>query len=148
MAESSTHPASLKLVLIDDHDAARDALVRRLNADRRIAVVGATPHLPEARRLVVEHEPHVALVDTRRRDDAGLDVITMLVALAERARPIVVVHTSFFDAEDWHRSRAAGAHEWLLKQIDVDVLFDRLWLAVREHLPPSRWMQDAHARNA
>jgi DNA-binding NarL/FixJ family response regulator len=84
-------------------------------------------------------------VDTRRQDEAGLAVITSLTSLPEAARPLVVVHTSFFDAEDWRRSRAAGAHEWLLKQIDVDVLFERLWAAVQDHLPPRRWLVDAGA---
>jgi DNA-binding NarL/FixJ family response regulator len=90
----------------------------------------------------------VALVDTRRQDEAGLAVISALASLPEATRPLVVVHTSFFDAEDWRRSRAAGAHEWLLKQIDVGVLFDRLWAAVQQQLPPCRWLAETPAPNA
>ena len=125
---------ALKLVLIDDHDCAREALVQRLGADARISVVGATPDPGEGRRMVEELHPDAALVDARRRDDGGTAAISALASLPDEARPLVVVHTSFFDADDWRRWRAAGAHEWLLKQIDVNVLFERLSAALRDHL--------------
>ncbi len=139
MPQDRSLPGVLTVVLVDDHDCAREALVRRLGAEPRIRVVGATADPLEAGRVVRDQAPHVALVDTRRHDDAGLDVIAALAALPPASRPVVVVHTSFFDAEAWRRSRCAGASEWLLKQIDVDVLFERLSCAVRQHLPPSRW---------
>lgn len=132
-SQCSAH--ALKLVLIDDHDSAREALVRRLGADARIEIVGATPDPDEGRRLVEELHPDAALIDARRRDDAGTEAISALARLPEEARPLVVVHTSFFDAEDWRRWRDAGAHEWLLKQIDINVLFERLTAALRERLP-------------
>jgi DNA-binding NarL/FixJ family response regulator len=126
--------SALKLVLVDDHDAAREALVRRLDADARIVVVGATADPAEGRRIVEDLRPHVALIDARRRDDCGAAAIKALTSLPEDSRPLVVVHTSFFDADDWCRWRDAGAHEWLLKQIDVNLLFDRLTAALRAHL--------------
>jgi len=148
MPEYHARQSSLKLLLVDDHDGAREALARRLGVDARIEVVGATSELCEALRLIDAHAPHVALIDTRRRDEAGLAIIAALASLPEMVRPLVVVHTSFFDAEDWRRSRAAGAHEWLLKQIDVAVLFDRLSSAVREQLPSPRWVAETRAGNA
>jgi two-component system response regulator DesR len=126
---------ALKLVLIDDHDCAREALVQRLDADARIAVVGATPDPGEGRRMVEELHPDAALIDARRRDDGGTAAISALASLPDEARPLVVVHTSFFDADDWRRWRDAGAHEWLLKQIDINVLFERLSAALRDHFP-------------
>jgi DNA-binding NarL/FixJ family response regulator len=139
MRPLDTPDSGLKLILIDDHDRARDALARRLRSDARITLVGATPSLDQALELVESHAPHVALVDTRRQDSQGLQVISALGALPEPARPLIVVYTSFYDAGDWRRSQLAGAREWLLKQIDVDVLFSRLSDAVKRELPESRW---------
>jgi DNA-binding NarL/FixJ family response regulator len=132
--QDQTQDSALKLVLVDDHDAAREALVRRLDADARIAVVGATADPAEGRRIVEDRRPHVALIDARRRDDRGAEAISALTSLPEDSRPLVVVHTSFFDADDWCRWRDAGAQEWLLKQIDVSLLFERLSAALRAHL--------------
>ena len=139
MSSPAVPAPRLKLVLVDDHDRARDALVRRLSTDTRITVVGATASLDPALDLARGHAPHVALVDTRRQDEQGLQVVSALAALPEAARPLVVVYTSFFDAGDWRRLHLAGAREWLLKQIDVDVLYARLSEAVKRELPACRW---------
>lgn len=129
----------LRVMLVDDHEGAREALARRLSADGRLVVGGHTAGLEEALRLVDECQPQVVLVDTRRRDDAGVAIIAALVALPERVRPLVVVHTSFFDPQEWRRSQTAGACDWVLKQIDVDSLYQRLIAAVHRGLPASRW---------
>jgi len=126
-------------MLVDDHDRARDALARRLAADQRITVVGATAVLTVALTVVGEHAPHAALIDTRRQDSRGAEVIAALAATPEKTRPLVVAYTSFFDAGEWRRLQEAGAREWLLKEIDVDVLYTRLLDAVRRELPGWRW---------
>lgn len=127
------------MILVDDHERAREALARRLSADGRLAVVGATALLDEALLFVEKLRPQVVLVDTRRRDDCGAEIISALVALPEQVRPLVVVHTSFFDPQEWRRSQRAGAFDWVLKQIDVDALYERLSAAVQRELPASRW---------
>ncbi len=139
MPGQQPHVRSLKLVVVDDHDRAREALVRRLHADGRIHVVGATASRDDALRLVRDHAPHAVLIDTRREDGGGLDVVSALAAEPEALRPLVVVHNAFFDAEMWGAARLAGADEWLLKNIDVDALFAKLSAAVVRELPRWRW---------
>lgn len=129
----------LRVMLVDDHDRAREALARRLAADRRITVVGATASLDDARALVDAHAPHAALIDTRRQDGQGAEVISALATAPAANRPLVVAYTSYFDASEWRRLQAAGAQEWLLKEIDIEVLFNRLRDAVHRELPSWRW---------
>ena len=133
------HIRSLTLVVVDDHDHARDALVRRLDSDGRIQVVGATASVDDAVRLVRDHAPHIVLIDTRREDGRGLDVVLALASEPEALRPLVVVHNAFFDADAWSAARLAGATLWLLKSIDVDALFRQLSEAVVRELPRWRW---------
>jgi DNA-binding NarL/FixJ family response regulator len=133
------HIRSLRLVVVDDHDRARDALVRRLEADGRIQVVGATASPDDALRLVRDHAPHAVLVDTRREDGHGLAVVSALTAEPEALRPLVVVYNAFFDADGWRMAQLAGAALWLLKTIDVDALFRELSDAVVRELPHWRW---------
>jgi DNA-binding NarL/FixJ family response regulator len=129
----------LRLLVVDDHHVAREALVRRLETDERIHIVGATASSTDADRLVRDHAPHAALVDTRREDALGLQVVASLAAAPEASRPIVFLHTAFFDAEAWAAARQAGATEWILKTIDVDALFDDVSAAVMRALPRWRW---------
>jgi len=128
----------LRVILIDDHDSARAALEKRLTEDGRVDVVGSTASLEDALAVVGEENPHVALVDFRRRDGEGLYVIAQLTQLPRERRPFVAVHTAFLDAEEWQRARQAGADDSILKQIGVETLIARLLAGIRAKLPPER----------
>lgn len=136
---NTKHGTRLKLLLLDDHAAARTALERRLAERPHVALVASTDALPKALQAIDEHEPHAALVDTRRQDGQGLFVLAELAQLPALKRPLIAVHTAFLDGEEWLRARHAGAHVNILKQMSVDALIERLHDAVRRELPPERW---------
>lgn len=120
----------LQLVLLDDHRAAREALVRRLCQCAEVDVAGHTADIDEAVELLKRHHPHAVLVDPRREDGAGIDAIASLVRVDMPVRPLVAAHASYFDADEWLDVRAAGAQDWILKQFDVDALVTRLSEAI------------------
>lgn len=124
----------LRILLVDDHQAAREALVRRLVHEPRVQVVGHTADIEEAVALVVRHQPHAVLIDPRRDDGAGIDAITSIAAVNVPMRPLIAAHASYFDADQWARARAAGAHDWILKQFDVDALVQRLSQAIERQM--------------
>ncbi len=116
----------LQLVLLDDHRAAREALVRRLCQCAGVDVAGHTADIDEAVELLERHHPHAVLVDPRREDGAGIEAIASLARVDMPVRPLVAAHASYFDADEWLGVRAAGAQDWILKQFDVDALVTRL----------------------
>lgn len=123
-----------RILLVDDHQAAREALVRRLVHEPRVQVVGHTADIAEAVALVVRCRPHAVLIDPRRDDGAGIDAITSIAAVDVPLRPLIAAHASYFDADQWARARAAGAHDWILKQFDVDALVQRLSQAIERQM--------------
>lgn len=143
MADSTTPPDPLRLILIDDHDSARSALERRLAADARVAVVASTARLPEALSAIARHAPHAALIDHRRQDGDGLYIVAQVDAVPRSHRPLVALHSAFLDTAEWMRARQAGADDWFLKQIGAEALVERLVEAVRRCLPPERWQSIA-----
>jgi DNA-binding NarL/FixJ family response regulator len=126
MAANQLNAVRLKLLLVDDHQAAREALVRRLASEPGVEVVGHTADITEAVALVARHQPDAVLVDPRREDGAGIDAIGSIAAVDVPVRPLIAAHASYFDADQWLRARAAGAHDWILKQFDVNALVRRL----------------------
>ena len=130
---------TLRLMLIDDHDAARSALERRLSSDPRVSIVASTASLPDALAAIEKHRPHAALVDHRRRDGDGFYIVAQLDALPAARRPLVALHSAYIDAMDWLRARQAGADEWFLKQIGVETMVSRLLDAAHRRLPAARW---------
>ena len=137
MGPDQLNAIRFRLLLLDDHCAAREALVRRLASEPRVEVVGHTSDIAEAVALVIRLQPHVALVDPRREDGAGIDAIARVAAVAGQMRPLIAAHASYFDADEWLRARAAGAQDWILKQFDVDALVNRLGNALERSVKAS-----------
>ena len=110
--------------------------MRRLVGEPRLLVTGATAVVAEAAALAGRHRPHVILIDPRRQDGAGIAAIAVLAAVELPAPPLIAAHASYYDAEQWVRAQAAGAHDWILKQFDVDALLHRLeWGLERRRNP-------------
>jgi DNA-binding NarL/FixJ family response regulator len=129
----------LRLILIDDHAGARAAFVQRLACDTHVDVVGATADVGTAIELAERERPHVVLVDTRREDDSALAIVAALARLPLEMRPLVAVHLSFFDSEQWLLAQTAGAREWVLKGFDLGATVRRLHDAIVRELPRERW---------
>ncbi|HXK34562.1 MAG TPA: response regulator [Dehalococcoidia bacterium] len=116
----------ISLILLDDHETARAALAARLAKTGRVDLVGETADPCEALRIIAEKRPHAALVDPRRQDGHGFAALAIICGAAVDGYPVVAVHTSYYDAEEWLRARDAGARDWLLKQLDVESLITRV----------------------
>jgi DNA-binding NarL/FixJ family response regulator len=129
----------ISVVLLDDHQASRHALVQRLRRHARLSVVGDTSDPEEALALVRRHRPHAVLVDTMREDRRGLQAVARLTAIDPAIRPAIVVHVSYRHVGDWAEAHAAGADAILLKEIAADTLANQLLPVVRQTLAPERW---------
>jgi len=127
------------VLLVDDHDVARRALVLRLRDHPQLEVAGDTADALEAHDLALRAGAHAVLVDPVRADGLGLQLVSSLCALPEATRPLIVVHLSYFRPELWEQARSLGAQELALKQIAVDALASQLLRAVIRCLPRERW---------
>jgi DNA-binding NarL/FixJ family response regulator len=128
----------LQLILVDSHPRARTALAKRLLGHSQLAVVGQTADPVELHELAHNHRPHVALIDPGGDANAGRVFVQSLAPIADGG-PIAVIHVSFFDQDLWSQLEAAGAHELVLKELDVDALSARLCWSVLKMLPRDRW---------
>lgn len=114
----------IRLFIIDDHADVRRALVAKLSGIRAILVVGETGEADTGMRELQAIHPDVVLVEMKRTDGRGLEIVSGIArnGLAQR----VIVLTSY--PSDWERWAAhrAGAVDYLLKDIDSTVLVDRI----------------------
>jgi DNA-binding NarL/FixJ family response regulator len=121
----------IRLLIVDDHERVRRELVAKLRRSPDLDVVGATGDGEEAVRSVAEHRPDVVLIDVKRDDGYGVELCRRLSH--DRHEPVVVVLTSYLGQQEWEEARRAGAHAYLLKQIDSKALVARIKEMVREH---------------
>lgn len=116
----------IRIVLVDEHTEARDALERRARRHARLEVVGATDSPETAVRLVEEQRPDVVLIDIKRSDGRGGDTIPLLRALDAAIRPCIVVYVALLTHAEEEAARRLGADAVLLKQLSTATLADDL----------------------
>jgi DNA-binding NarL/FixJ family response regulator len=129
----------LRIYIIDDHEDVRRALAARLGSCDEMLVVGDTADAECGVLAVRELHPNVVLVETKRGDGRGLELVSLLAqgalaqgalaqgALAQgSAAPRVVVLTSY--PSEWERWAAlrAGAVCYLLKDIGSPQLIEQI----------------------
>jgi len=113
----------VRVLIIDDHDAVRQALEARLRSAEGVEIVGCTGCWQEGVLLAVERAPLVIL-ETKRSDGQGLAALRRLKAECPGIQAIVL--TSYPDPEERRQALQAGAFRYILKEIDSSQLVQEI----------------------
>ena len=119
----------MRLLIIDDHDAVREALEARLHTTARFEIVGCTGCWRTGLRDAVRLKPDVVLLETKRADGQGLEALRQLTK--ECPYTSIVILTSYPDAEEQTEASRMGAIRYILKDIDTPQLVREIQAAVR-----------------
>ncbi len=105
-----------RVYIADEHDPVRSALADRLDRASNLTVIGHDSDAEQVLRDIRHHKPDVVLVEVKRSDGLGLEIVRQIAMLPDAPRPIVL--TSY--ASRWEEEAAgrAGASLYLLKDID------------------------------
>ncbi len=114
----------LRILIIDDHDDVRRALTARLSSAPGMAVVGETASAEDGLLKTRTLRPDVVVVETKRMDGRGLEIVSWIAQSGIGAR--VIVLTSY--PSEWERWAAhrAGAARYLLKDIASPLLIEHI----------------------
>ncbi len=121
--------APTRLLIIDDHDAVREALEARLRTAAGVEIVGCTGCWKTGLRDAARLKPDVVLLETKRADRQGLEALRCLTKQCPNTN--VVVLTSYPDAEEQMEARRMGAARYVLKDIDTPQLVHEIQTAAR-----------------
>jgi DNA-binding NarL/FixJ family response regulator len=115
----------IRLLLVDDHRMVLDGLTAMLRPHAELAmVVASTTEPAEARRLAVDAEPDIALLDVRMKATSGLDLCEELLRVAPGLK--VVLLTVYDDEQYLFQGLRAGASGYLTKQVVAEELLTHL----------------------
>lgn len=117
----------VRILLVDD-----SALVRRgvrgllegRHRDVEIAIVGEAGSVAEAVAAAREHKPEIVLLDIRLPDGDGFDACRAI--LREQPATRVLMLTSFANDDFVHQAIIAGAHGYLMKEVDPERLVEAI----------------------
>jgi two-component system NarL family response regulator len=113
-------PASIRILLVDDHSVVRMGLAAVLSLDEGLTVVAEAEDGAQAIERFRSEAPDVVLMDVRMPGMGGLEALRVLRSLTPDAR-VLMLTTSDLD-EDLQRAIEAGASGYLQKSVTRDEL--------------------------
>jgi DNA-binding NarL/FixJ family response regulator len=113
-------PKTIRVLLVDDHEVVRVGLRTVLSQNHAIAVVGESLGMSDAIRQAHKLKPDVILMDVRLPDGSGVDACREILTARPDTR--VIFLTSYSDDDSVLAAVLAGAHGYVLKEIDTDSL--------------------------
>lgn len=122
----------IRVLIVDEHLAVRQALAARLSAFQQVEVVataeGLTEGLERARRL----QPDIVLLELKGPGSLWPDPVgEMNKALIGHPAGVIVL-TSYTDDDEREAALLAGARRYLLKHIDSTRLLSEIEAVARE----------------
>jgi DNA-binding NarL/FixJ family response regulator len=104
----------IRVSLVEDHRATRDAFVKLLRHAADIVCVGAYGNAAEAEKEIPGHKPDVVLMDINLPDGSGIDLVTRLKPLHPEMEFVML--TTYDDTDLIFNALRAGASGYLLKR--------------------------------
>ena len=118
----------IRIVIADDHVLVRQGIRAFLETHADLAIVGEGEDGPEAIRLCIDKQPHVALLDLVM-PGGGIETTRAIREACPQTQ--VVLLTSFEDPQQIVAAVRAGALSCLLKDVDADALAEAVRKASR-----------------
>jgi two-component system response regulator DevR len=107
--------ATLRILVVDDHEVVRQGLVSLLDRREGFQVVAQAGTVAEAIEQARRFEPDIVILDVRLPDGSGIEACREIRSELPKTR--VIMLTSYPDEEAVLSAIVAGASGYLLKQI-------------------------------
>lgn len=120
----------IRLFIVDDNTAVRQALEARLSRAPEFELLGGVGSVEEALTQVDRLKPDILLVESKRRDGFGLKFCQLVLQMDHS--PEIVVLTSFVDENEQLAAASLGVHHYVLKDIASSELIGEIHRAYSE----------------
>jgi two-component system, NarL family, nitrate/nitrite response regulator NarL len=113
-------PATVNIVIADDHAIFREGVRKLLEAQAELRVVGEAADGEETVRVVRQLNPHILLLDLALPRLTGLEALREVSTLGLQTRTIVL--TADIEREQIVEALQLGAHGVVMKHSSLDLL--------------------------
>ena len=132
----SHRPATIRILLVDDHILMRMGLVTATNGEPDMKVVGEVENGDEALEACRRHTPDVIVLDLRMPKKNGFETIRELREAGITAR--VLVFSNYASGDEIDQAFKAGAQGFVVKDMPLERLLEAIRAVHRgeQYLPP------------
>jgi DNA-binding NarL/FixJ family response regulator len=116
-----------RLYIIDEHGPVRRALADRLSRVGSVTVIGDSADPAEAMASIVKDAIDVVLIEIKRSDGLGLELVRQISAPPDA--PKVIVLTTYPTGWEEAAAKRAGAAAYVLKDLDAKELLRHILAA-------------------
>ncbi|HHU36572.1 MAG TPA: response regulator transcription factor [Treponema sp.] len=128
------------IVVIDDHAIFIQGLSLLIDSERDFSVTGSATNSADAKILIEEKKPDIAIIDLNLGDEDGLELIK---ALAEKHPDLKLLVLSMLQERYYaERCLVAGARGYVMKDSAADTLIS----AMRSVLAGKIWLSDTEQK--
>ena len=120
----TTKAQAIRVLLVDDHEVVRVGLRTVLGQTQGVTVVGEAGTMADAIQQAQRLKPDVILMDVRLSDGSGVDACREILGAVPETR--VIFLTSYADDDSVLAAVLAGAHGYVLKEIDSPALLEAI----------------------
>lgn len=120
----TTKTQVIRVLLVDDHEVIRVGLRTVLGQTQGVTVVGEAGTMADAIQQAQRLKPDVILMDVRLPDGSGIDACRAILGALPGTR--VIFLTSYADDDSVLAAVLAGAHGYVLKEIDSPALLEAI----------------------
>ncbi len=106
--------ASIRIVIVDDHPLFRQGLRQVVESDARFTLLAEADDGKSAKRLIMEHQPDLVVLDVNLPDMTGLEVAESLRDAGAQARFVVL--TMLKDEHAFNKAMNIGIDGYVLKE--------------------------------
>lgn len=124
MVEASSAGVACRVVLVDDHAMVRESIGMALGRSSELDVVGVAASAEEARQVIGDLAPDVALIDYGLPDATGVELAADLQARQPGLRTVILTASEGVQAAA--EAVAAGCAGFVRKSADLDDLAEGL----------------------
>jgi len=126
---TTANDAPTSVVIVEDHSLIRDGLRMLLALERQFQLVGEAGTVADAKIVIAQKRPIIAIIDVGLPDGDGIDLAATLIKSDPLLR--VLMLTGDLSSATVARALLVGAHGYVHKQHNADELFAALG-ALRE----------------
>lgn len=117
-------PDQVRILIVDDHPVVRRGLRAMLQGEPWVADVAEAATAADSVREAISQRSHVVAMDLALPDGDGIDATHRILRAVPDAKVVILTLTD--DEEVVTRALSAGAHGYVLKDTDPDVVVETL----------------------